>query len=367
VRREDSAAVTGTNKNVALAPRPRPRRRDSAQAGQPGNIRQVAAAARVSVATVSRAVQNPQLVAKKTRARVLAAIEKLDYTPNMQARILRTARSHVIVALVPDIANPFFAEVIRGIERVAHQHGYSVLLGDTQHSPDREQAYADLIGTRQADGLITLLPHVPRIAAAAPLPIVNACEYVKNPAITSVHVDNVAAAAEATRYLLTLGHKNIAFVSGPMQSPICVDRDRGYADALAAAGTRRDPRLTVNGDFSVESGMRGVESLFARGLRFTAAFCSNDEMAIGAIRAIKAQGLQVPHDVSVIGFDDIRFAQHYDPPLTTIAQPMEELGREAMSLLIEILQHRQSPPRKRVLPTHLVIRGSTARVRNAGP
>ena len=332
-----------------------------APAGRPSNIREVAAAANVSVATVSRTLQMPGVVSPKTQRRVTEAIERLGYTPNLQARILRTARTNMIVALVPDIANPFFAEVIRGIEQVAHRNRYSVLLGDTQYSRAREQTYADLIGTRQADGLITLLPHIPRIAVAGPLPIVNACEYVKDRSITSVYVDNVSAAREATEYLLTLGHREIAFVTGPMDSPINVDRERGYAKALHDAVVKRNPQLTVVGDFSFESGIRALESLFARAQPFTAVFCSNDEMAIGALRAIKSKGLRVPEDVSVVGFDDIRFARYADPPLTTIAQPKEELGREAMTLLVEILSGAQVPPRKRVLSTQLVVRGSTAR------
>lgn len=275
--------------------------------------------------------------------------------------MLRTAHTHLIVALVPDISNPFFSEVIRGIEQVAHRNGYSVLLGDTQHSRQREQAYADLLATKQADGIITLLPHIPHIPLLPPLPIVNACEYVKDFSITSVFVDNVAAAEEATAYLITLGHRQIAMVSGPMGTPICVDRCNGYKRALQKAGITPDPRLTVVGDFSVESGIRSVESLFARGTKLTAVFCANDEMAMGAMRAVKARGLRIPEDVSLVGFDDIHFARYTDPPLTTIAQPKKELGREAMTLLIEILNGTATAARKRILATHLVVRASAAR------
>jgi LacI family repressor for deo operon, udp, cdd, tsx, nupC, and nupG len=324
-------------------------------------IREVAAAANTSIATVSRTLQQPDVVAPDTRKRVLEAIERLGYTPNAQARFLRTARTNTIVAILPDISNPFFSEVIRGIEHVAHRNGYSVLLGDTQYSRAREQAYANLLATKQADGLITLLPHIPRVSVPGPLPIVNACEYVKDRSITSVYVDNVAAAQEATEYLVTLGHRHIVFIAGPMDTPICVDRDTGYERALQKAGIKRNPNLTVSGDFSVESGIRGIESLFAHGRKFTAVFCSNDEMAMGAMQAIKARGLKVPQDVSVVGFDDIRFARYTDPPLTTIAQPKEELGREAMTLLIEILSGASVAARKRVLPTQLVVRASAAR------
>lgn len=313
------------------------------------------------MATISRALRRPEVVAPATLERVLAVINRLRYTPNAQARNLRTACTHLIVALVPDIANPFFAEVIRGIEQVAHRNDYSVLLGDTQYTASRETAYAQLISARQADGLITLLPHLPTMVSASTTPIVNACEYFDDPSVTSVFVDNTAAAQEATAYLITLGHRHIAFLSGPMNTPICVDRDAGYERALRAAGLRRNRLLTVNGDFSVESGIRAVELLFSNRPKFSALFCSNDEMAMGALQTIKARGLRVPEDISVIGFDDIRFARYTDPPLTTVAQPKEDLGREAMTLLLEILGGRGVPARKRILPTQLVVRGSTAK------
>src|SRR3984957_390655 len=172
---------------------PPKRARRTASAAHRYNIKEGAVAAKVSVATVSRTLAMPDVVAPETRRRVHDAIRRMGYTPNAQARNLRTARTNVIVALVPDISNPFFAEVIRGIEQVAHRSHYSVLLGDTQYNRTREQGYADLLNTRQADGLITLLPHIPKITAAGRLPIVNACEYVSDRSITSVYVDNVAA------------------------------------------------------------------------------------------------------------------------------------------------------------------------------
>ena len=360
-----SAEAAPYNRAMTKSPKTRGKRAARTAAARRYNIKEVALAAGVSVATVSRTLAMPDVVLPVTRQRVQDAIRQLGYTPNLQARSLRTARTNVIVALVPDISNPFFAEVIRGIEQVAHSNRYSVLLGDTQYSSEREQAYADLLGARQADGLITLLPHIPKVATAGPLPIVNACEYVMDPSVTSVYVDNVAGTREAVEYLLNLGHRSIAFVAGPMNSPISIDRDKGYGAALLAAGVKRNRRLTVEGDFSAESGIRAAESLFARRESFTALFCSNDEMALGALRAIKSRGLKVPEDISVVGFDDIRFARYCDPPLTTVSQPMGDIGREAMTLLIEILSGTDVPPRKRILPTQLVVRGSTARRRGS--
>ncbi|WNL44606.1 LacI family DNA-binding transcriptional regulator [Dyella sp. BiH032] len=323
-------------------------------------VKEIAAAANVSVATVSRALQRPEIVNETTRQRIHDVVKRLGYTPNALARNLRTARTRLIVALLPDIANPFFSEVIRGIEQVAHENGYSVLLGETQGSLVREQAYADMVAARQADGIITMSPRVPAIPIQGRLPVVNACEYVKDGQVSSVYIDNVAAAGVAVDYLVMLGHRDIAFVAGPPSSPISVDREQGYRLALQRAKLPAQAALVVAGDFSIESGERAVELLIAQGKPFTAVFCSNDEMAIGAMRALISHGLRVPEDVSVVGFDDIRFARYTSPPLTTVAQPKNALGREAMSMMLELLGDAAVPPRKRVLSADLVVRGSTA-------
>lgn len=325
----------------------------------PATIKNVARAAGVSVATVSRALQMPGRVAPDTRAKVSAAVERLGYTPNVQARNLRTAKTSMIVALVPDISNCFFAGVIRGIEDVATRNGYSVLLGDIQDDVSREQRYSDMISARVVDGMITLLPRVPKIQWAGRLPIVNACEYVDDPAITSVYVNNEAAAGDATRYLLTLGHRQIAFIGGQASSPISIDRKRGYEQALLQAGVTPSRKLCAQGDFSMAAGVRGVELIFAAGEPFTAVLCASDEIAIGVLQAAKARGFRVPQDLSIIGFDNIIFSQYMDPPLTTVAQPQEDLGREAMMLLLNIFDEQDIPPCKRILSTQLVVRGST--------
>ena len=324
------------------------------------SIKDVAAAAKVSVATVSRTMQYPDIVAEATRKRVHEAIRQLRYTPNAQAQNLRTSKTRLVIALVPDVANPFYSEVIRGIEQVAHEHRYSILLGDTQNSVNREQIYADLIAARQADGLITLIAHIPKLHVEGRLPVVNACDCVSDKSISTVSVDNAAAAATAVTHLLTLGHRHIAFIAGPSPSPISSDRQRGYELAIQQAGIVVDRSLMMAGDYSVESGIRAVEHLYARKLKFSAIFCCNDEMAIGAIRGIKTNGRRVPEDVSVVGFDDIRFARYTDPPLTTISQPKNDLGREAMGMLLEILRGGDTPTLKRVLAADLVVRNSTA-------
>lgn len=337
----------------------RRRRAGSRAAPARSSIKEVAERAAVSVATVSRALNSPDVVSADTLQRIRDAIRELDYTPNAQASSLRTSRSRLLIALVPDIANPFFSEIIRGIEQVAKEHRYSVLLGDTGYEEASEDAYAEMIASRQADGLITLVPRIPRVRIDGRLPVVNACEYVTDAAISKVHVDNVAAARNAVEYLVLLGHREIAFIRGREQSPITEDRERGYRAALRAAGIEPSEQLTAGGDFSVESGIRATELLFARKRGFTAIFCSNDEMALGAMNAAAACGVRVPDDLSIVGFDDIHMARHFTPPLTTIVQPTREIGQEAARMLLEILDDPDTPPRTRILPTQLIVRGST--------
>jgi LacI family repressor for deo operon, udp, cdd, tsx, nupC, and nupG len=330
------------------------------------NIRDVSKAAGVSVATVSRALRNPEKVAEDTRARVLEAVRAVDYRPNMMARNFRSRQAFAVVVLAPDIANPFFARVVRGIEQVAQKGGYAVLLGDTQGRPDREAEYLNLVRSSQADGVIQLSARIDPQALArlwregeTPA-IVNACECADTDFCSRVRIDNIAAARAMSDHLISLGHRRIGVVTGPPASPLTRDRLVGYRQALEAAGIVHDPALTVEGDFSLQSGQDAVPRFLKAADRPSAIFCFNDEMAIGAIRGLKTAGLSTPTDMSVAGFDDIDFARFADPPLTTVAQPMEELGRVAMSALLEILGGAAPAVRTHILPTVLVARESTA-------
>jgi LacI family repressor for deo operon, udp, cdd, tsx, nupC, and nupG len=331
------------------------------------SIRDVSKAAGVSVATVSRALRNPEKVAEETRARVLEAVRAADYRPNMMARNFRSRQAFAVVVLAPDIGNPFFARVVRGIEQVAQKGGYAVLLGDTQSSPEREAEYLNLVRSNQADGVIQLSAHVDPVALArlwrpgeTPA-IVNACECADTDFCSRVRIDNAAAARAMTEHLIGLGHRSIGVVTGPAASPLTRDRLMGHRAALDAAGVAHDPALRVEGDFSLQSGLDAVRRLLDGPVQPTAIFCFNDEMAIGAIRGLRMAGLSAPRDMSVAGFDDIEVARFADPPLTTIAQPMEDLGRAAMSALLDILGGAEPAVRTHILPTSLVVRESTAR------
>ena len=328
-------------------------------------IQDVARAAAVSTATVSRVLSAPERVAEPTRLKVIAAVERLGYTPNLAAKTLRTLRTQKILVTVPDISNPFFSQVIRGVEEAATAAGYSVLLGDTRHEEAREEQYAAMLRRREADGLIFLGHRLPPTLAdmvaamGARTPIVNGCEYSPGLGVSCAHIDNERAAMDAMAHLYGLGHARVGVITGPLASPISRDRLAGARASAGAHGHAADLAV-VTGDFSIESGATEAAALLAAADPPTAIFCFSDEMAMGALAAIRAAGLRCPGDISVVGFDDIRFARYLDPPLTTVSQPMDRIGEEVVRLLLDILAGRTNEPRHVTLPHELVVRGSTA-------
>jgi LacI family repressor for deo operon, udp, cdd, tsx, nupC, and nupG len=335
------------------------------------NIYEVARRAGVSASTVSRVLSRPGVVSPETRRRVLETVEEMGYAPNSVARNLRTRRSDKILVTVPDISNPFFSLIIQGIEGAAQRAGYTVLLGNTQHEERHEERYARMLKRKEADGLIFLGHRIPKpaaelVAAMAPLcaPVVHGCEYSPALGVASVHIDNTQAASDAMDHLYRLGHRRIGVVTGPLISPLSRDRLLGATASARAADAEHD-LIVRHGDFSIESGAAQAEGLLAHTGAPTAVFCFSDEMAIGVIAVARRHGLRVPADLSVVGFDDIRFARHIDPPLTTIAQPMREIGEGTVRLLLEILRGDEIKPVSVTLPHQLVVRGSTAPPRAA--
>ncbi len=336
------------------------------------DIREVARLAGVSIATVSRTLKKPELVKEETRLHVMNAVRHLDYTPNTLGSSLRNRRSDLVVVLVPDISNPFFAEIIHGIEQVAHENGYSVLLGDTQHDPDRENVYANCLNTKQVDGLLFLghrvpasVKHLVRKKGLPVRPIVNACEYSRKLGVPGVHIDNEAAAYEVTSHLLELGHRNIGVVTGPMdEGPLSRNRLAGVNKALSEKGMTLPKSMIHYGDFSIESGLEASHALLDRKHPPSALFCFNDEMAMGVMEYCREMDISVPEKLSLVGFDDIRFARYCNPPLTTVHQPTKNIGRTAMQLLLELMSGKKITQMNRILPTKLVIRESTIRLKN---
>ena len=328
------------------------------------NIREVARLAGVSVATVSRTLTSPERVLPQTRDRVNAAVEQAGYRPNLMAVQFRSRRTGNLVILVPTIANTFFARVISGAQKAAQAAGYRLLLCDTQGREELERQFADLVHAHQADGVIQLRAYDPfeHSSPGADLPpIVNACEVDREGRFPTISLDNFAAAKAMTQHLLALGHRRIGLIKGSKGSPLTRERLAGYEAALHEAGVPFDEALVCHGNFSLDAGFAGAATMLALAQRPSALFCENDEMAIGALKRLKQEGLRVPQDISVVGFDDIPMAAYCDPPLTTIAQPAETFGEKAVEMLIALIEKRPLPARHIVLPFELTPRSSAAR------
>jgi LacI family repressor for deo operon, udp, cdd, tsx, nupC, and nupG len=324
-------------------------------------IADVAKMANVSTATVSRVISNAGTVKKETADKVLEAIDKLNYKPNMLARQLRRLETKTILVVIPDITNTFFSNVLRGIESVATAYGYQVLLGDAQNIVERERSYLDNLGQRKADGVILLTARTDQKVLeelSEQYPVVLACEYYEGSNLPTVSIDNISSARKATEYLISLNHKKIAHISGPLKVVVGRDRLKGFYQAMAHHGLSVDSLLVQEGDFSYESGFNLMKKLLMLDELPTAVFAANDEMAMGAIKAAKSKGIRVPEDLSVIGFDDIKFASIFEPALTTIAQPTFEMGKKAMELLLKLINNEELEKDQFMLADKLIVRDS---------
>lgn len=327
-------------------------------------IKDIAAETGVSIATVSHALRNPDRVSDETRRKVLAAAEKAGYTPNRLAASLRTARSGNIVVIIPDVTDSLNGEIISGIEGVARARGYSVLLGNTKGSEKREREFAAMTLSRQADGVILMshrMPFARSVADDLP-PMVNGCEDIAIEGVPRVGVDDYQAAVDAVRHLLSLDHRDIAVITGDMESSSSRKRLEGYRRAMADAGLPVNENWVVFGHYRPEDGESAARRLMMQKDRPSAVFCFSDEMAIGCMHALKDQGFSVPSDMSVMGFDGIPFARYASPPLTTIAQPTERIGAECARILLDLIEGNPPETEHLFLPHELVVRESTAPV-----
>lgn len=327
-------------------------------------MKDVAEKAGVSTATVSRALMNPEKVSATTRQKVEQAVMDVGYSPHALSRSAKRNESRTILVIVPDICDPFFADVIQGVERTAAEHGYLVLLGDCAQQAQQEKTFVNLIVTKQIDGMLLLGSNVPFDASKEEQrnlpPMVMANEFAPELELPTVHIDNLTAAFEAVLYLYELGHHRIACIAGPTHMPLSNYRLQGYVQALRRCGIAEEKSYIERGNFTFEAGAQALATLMSLPQPPTAIFCHSDVMAIGALSQAKRMGLRVPDDVSLMGFDDIKMAQYSDPPLTTVAQPRYQLGREAMLLLLEQLQSHTVQSGSRLLESELVIRGSTS-------
>lgn len=331
-------------------------------------IKDIAKRLGVSPATVSRALSDSGLVAEPTLSRIREAASALDYRPNVSARRLRTRRSMAVLMVVRDVGNPFYLEILKGVEAAARAAGYSVLMGNTENDPGREAEYFDMLRDGHADGMILMTGKLPadpefRERMPADLPVVVALEVIEGSGFPHVQIDNEGAAAEAVRHLVGLGHRRIAHISGPVPEILSVHRRAGYHRAMREAGLHVPTGYDVRGDYLLKGGRQACRQLFELTEPPTAIFAANDEMAMGAIHELRQMGRDVPSDVSVVGFDDLYLSEAFYPPLTTVSQPRAEIGRAAMTLLLGMFSGTEAPTEPIVLPTALKIRGSTAAVR----
>ena len=333
------------------------------------SIKDVARIAGVSIATVSRCINEPGRVTKKTRQRVERAIEKTGYSPNTIAQSFRRGKTNVIMVVLPSVGDPFFTGVMKGIRSVADEAGYSILINDTQFNTMTDDEIGAMVVSRQADGIVllaTMSPFGTRLLSAKSqraLPIVIGCETVSPDlaGFPGIHIDNVAAAMEATQFLIEAGHRRIGFIKGPEQSLLTKDRETGYRAAMDDAGLETEKGWVLEGNLTIEGAIRATRQLLQHPDRPTAIFCANDEMAMGCYHEIRCAGLRIPEDISVIGFDDIRYAAVMNPPLTTVLQPAEEIGRRTMFRLFrEIEEGRSQDGDAEIVPHQLVVRQSVS-------
>ena len=339
--------------------------------GRPARLRDVADAAGVSTATASRALTFPDRVREDTRERVMEAARRLGYTPNEAARTLRAGASRMVLALLPQrCSEVFFAGVLAGIDQELSSHGYTMIMGSLEGNDVRARRLSDLVFAHHLDGVIVLTPVIPRLDGRsileAGIPVVSVCAEIGGEALQTVVIDDEGCAAEQTDHLIGLGHRRLLYVAGLEGNYNEVHRYRGFRRAAAAAGIGEADLLRLPGDYSLVSGAAAAQTVLSMKTRPTGVVCASDEMAIGFIKTLSANGVKCPSEISVVGFDDIEFASFSEPTLTTIRQPREDLGATGARALLAALR-AEAPPRERkvVLPAPLVIRGSTAKAPTA--
>ncbi len=333
----------------------------------PATLRDVARLAGVHPGTVSRAL-NPQtrgLVNERTARRVLDAAQELGYRPNPIARGLRTNRSHTIGVLVPDLMNPLFAAVVRGIEDGLREAGYTPLIANTDNDSERERVAYEAMSARQVDGFIAATARrdhwllADQVQSGAKLVLVN--RRVDSDAIPAVTGDDHEGIRLAVEHLTSLGHERIAHLAGSQALYTGWSRHQGFLDAMRAGGLELDPDLIVfSAAFTEREGGRCCCELLDRRRDFTAIVAGNDLLALGCYDALEQHGLCCPEDVSVVGYNDMPFVDRFRPPLTTVRVPHYELGATAAALMLEQLRGTDVPPRQLLLAPELVVRGSTA-------
>lgn len=325
-------------------------------------IRDVAAKAGVSTSTVSHVVNNTRFVRDETRERVEQAMQELQYQPNRLASSLRSRKTQTLGVLMPNSANPYFARILAAIEERSYERGYNVIIGNVSN-PQREEEYLAVMLSKQIDGMLLIstgnFAHSIDRLKDVDIPVVLVDRPPQRDDIDVVMADNHDGGKTATQYLLDLGHRDIACITGPAHLITSTARRDGYIQALHEANIEPLPHWIVSGDFDHESGYRAaLQILQQQDQRPTAIFASNDMMAIGAMRAVNELGLTIPDDISLIGFDNISLSAYTLPPLTTIEQPVDAMGAEAVEKLLYRIDHPDKNYQRDTLPVQLITRQS---------
>jgi DNA-binding LacI/PurR family transcriptional regulator len=311
------------------------------------SIKDIAKAAGVSHPTVSRALSDSPLISEETKARIQRLAQEMGYSPNALARGLVTRQTYSVGVVVTTIADPFVAEIVQGIEATAHDYGYTVILCNSESTPEREIAAVEMLHAKRVDGVIVTASRVGALyleyleQIGGPIVLINNHNEESGRYTFSVSVDNRHGGRLAAEHLAQLGHRRIAYVAGPANHSSDLDRLAGYRQALVEGGIEPDPALIVPGNGRPDGGEAALQAILALDPRPTAVFCYNDMTAIGLIHAAQQAGLSIPQDVAVVGFDDILFASYLYPPLTTIAQPKVEMGQRAMHMMLSLITARE--------------------------
>lgn len=339
-----------------------PGRARSRASSRTATIKRVADRAGVSIATVSRASADPGAVSEELLRRVQEAARALNYRPSRAARLLRGATSQTVGVVIPDLENPFFTAVVRGIDSVLQAAGYTLLLGNSDEDGERER---NVLETLRADGVAGII-FVPINAArgayrdvlAPPLHTVAVDRSPVNVRPDLVTVDNVEGTRRGVAHLIALGHREVALLGGPLRHSTATQRERGYEQALRDAGLPGRPELIHRADFREGGGYTGMKTLLALPNRPTAVFVANNLMTLGAFRALHEAGVRIPEELALVGFDDMPWATSLNPPLTAVSQPSQEIGSAAADLLLDRIARPDRAIRHLILETTLVVRAS---------
>lgn len=329
-------------------------------------IREVAKRAGVSISTVSRVLnERPNdYIREDTRQRVLQAIEELNYKPDRRAQSLRGVPTKIIGLVIPNRLNPYFEQLAQAIEEVCFDEGYGILLCNSSNSLERESIYLDLLERQKVDGIIISTVGLDKKKfnelIGREIPIVLIDEDVPGVNAPAVFANNYKGGCQAAQHLIELGHRRIAFASGPMNLLSSRQRYRGYSDTLIKNRIKVENELFKEGTFTYERGYKAAQELLEERKEFTAIFCSNDLMAFGAMRAIQDGGGKIPQDFSIVGFDDMYFSSISNPQLTTVAQPVKEMAFRAFVALKEQISGEFSQEKRhQFLDTQLIVRESS--------